>query len=238
MIEQLSVFSVTFNLTAMAAVNKERCLANQKDTEVHDFLAVSHINENEAVITVSYCTHCKMNYHIIKTCHDLHSELKKAAAEKRKQCRRNNNKCQQSNSIYEPAIETINLMAVEKTSMNLPQIWVIDTDCSQHVICQCENFVDYQNLLHHSAVRGIRGVELCVMRWDTVKLCCHVKGKLTDVKLFNVIYCSAIGVNLISVSQLLKCKAQISFDNSECKVTVEPSVLTGIEQDGLFVLKL
>ena len=163
MIGQLPVPPVTFNLTAMAAVNEERRLANQKDTEARGFLAAPHVNENEAVITVPYCTHCKMNYHTIETCHDLHPELKKAVAEKRKQRGKNNNKCRRPNSTYEPAIETINLMAVGKTSMDLPQTWVIDTGCSQHVTCRCENFVDYQNLPHHPAVGGIRGVELCVM---------------------------------------------------------------------------
>ena len=83
-VEQLSVLSVSFNLTAMTAVNEQCCLTPQKDADVCEFLATSHINGNETVITVPYCTHCKMNYHTVDICHDLHSELKKAVAEKRK----------------------------------------------------------------------------------------------------------------------------------------------------------
>ena len=87
-------------------------------------------------------------------------------------------------------------------------------------------------------MREIEEVELHTMRQGTVKLHCHIKDKSADVKLFNVIYCSVIEINLISVSQLLKHKAQISFDSVRCKITIESSVLTDIEQNGLFVLKL
>jgi hypothetical protein len=230
---------VTFNVTSLAALNEERRLANQGDgvPAARGFVATPKSNSSEALITVKNCIGCDKNYHTIDECWEKHPHLKKPKKTTRPTKKR---KASDEDGADSAPATPMSFMTIGKTSIDLPNVWIIDTGCSQYVTCRRGELTDYKELPNHQPVGGIGGVELKAMGRGSVSLACSVKGRRTTIVLKNIIYCPDISVNLISVSQLLKKGATVTFDSLGCRVQPEnqANYVTGVGQEGLFLLIL
>src|SRR5438045_4840962 len=107
----------------------------------------------------------------------------------------------------------------------------------QHSSCRREDFVSIYPY-HGKPLSGIGGVQLMPEGVGTLKVDCNVQGKQSFMLLTNTLYCPTIGVNLISVSQLLQVGAKVNFQSSKAIITHGQRAFTATQHSGLFLLDL
>ena len=71
------------------------------------------------------------------------------------------------------------------------------------------------------------------MGHGTVKLECNENNKRVILLLSNVFHVPDLGVNLISVSQLIDLNAEVNFTKSQCFINHGNHKLTGSGRNGL-----
>ena len=123
------------------------------------------------------------------------------------------------------------------TSTPLQGVYVVDTGCAQHSSCRREDFVSLYPY-HGKPLSGIGGVQLMPEGVGTVKVDCSVRGRQSFMLLTNTLYCPTMGVNLISVSQLLQVGAKVNFQSSKAIIIHGQRDFTATQHSGLFLLDL
>jgi hypothetical protein len=130
------------------------------------------------------------------------------------------------------------LMASQDTpSTALQDVYVVDTGCSQHSSCRKEDFVSLHPY-NGKPLSGIGGVRLMPKGVGTVKVDCNIRGKQSSMLLTNTLYCPGMGVNLISVSQLLQVGARANFKACKAIITYGQRTFIATQRAGLFLLDL
>ena len=128
-------------------------------------------------------------------------------------------------------------MAMQNGTGPLEDLYVIDTGCSQHSICRREDFVSIQSY-NGKPLSGIGNTKIVPKGVGTAKLTCNVGGRPVLMLLPDVLFCPDMGVNLISITQLLQAGAKASFELDKARIIHGGKTYTATQRAGLFILDL
>ena len=218
--------AISFDLTARAAIAEERTLNSQEEIKAYQakhsrgsiqaFKATA--GKNQVLEAVDICSHCGKRYHTKDNCFELHPALKEAHQKKKEDKKRKakENKGQggdkksktknKDDSDDEPPstnafLSRMTTFMARTSAADLSDAWAIDSACNQHITDRRSAFVQYTPYKQMGPVTGIGGVELIPLGYGTVKLICNVNGKPEPLLIQNVVHCTGVGANLLSVSQ-------------------------------------
>lgn len=229
------------------AAEKEEQRLKQQEPEAAKSVLISSSHPpagNQITITVPYCTHCKKNYHSVDDCWVLHPDLKKANDKKRRGTQSNGKGKRPRLSPSDAEDDTYNfggisvhLMAAKPLS-HLGNLWALDTGCTQHVTHWREDFVTFKPYTG-GPIAGIGGTKIQPSGQGTVELACNVRGRRVIMLLSDTLYCPTIGVNLISVSQLLPERdVNITFHREHAKIHAPGRTFIAAQHGGLYLLNM
>lgn len=247
--------AVSFEEAVMAAEEEEQSRVNEEVTKTA--LISMTTSGDRKTIEDSGCTHCGKLYHTAANCFELRPDLKKAFEEKKRKRREKKKedsakrqKKGEKNGGDEgasnaPLVATlayqipesfdhVSFMATRRTNF-MQDVYVADTGCSQHSSCRREDFISYRPYTG-TPITGIGGTQVIPQGIGTVKLECNVDGKRVLMLLTDTVFCPDMGVNLISISQLLQKGAQVSFALDKALVTHRNKTFTFSHRGGLFLL--
>ena len=142
-----------------------------------------------------------------------------------------------SSEVFD-SVKTHNLMTVELTELKLIKVWVMNSECSQHITCRHKNFVKYKKFDDKHSIKSIKNTVLQSLSSETVILLYNVNSLKINIQLSEVIHCSIIEANLISVSQLLKKEIDIMFSQKNCYISNGFQRFSATIWDELFILDL
>ncbi|SLM33941.1 Ribonuclease H-like domain [Lasallia pustulata] len=256
-----AVTAVALDDIIMAANLEEQKQKSQDDTKA--FLssqtnaitakyAVNPANPKERLQPVPYCNHCNKIGHFDEKCFVLHPEMKKRPSEKFKAKKDKGRKRSAAEESDSPAgmmvfsgdeiSETLDLgsfgfMAGQNGNGSLAQLAVLDTGCSQHCSSRKDFFIDLRPY-HGKPIRCIGEATLIPEAVGTLTIPVKINGNKVDFRLSNSLFCSGLGVTLISVQQILRMKGQVFFDKDKASIIHPKYTLLAPLQHGLFLLNL
>ena len=80
---QPAIVTITFDEAVMAAKKEEQQIKQQEEPKAALLSSIPyHSGENQATVTLFFCTHYYENYHVTANCWDLHPEKRKEADKK------------------------------------------------------------------------------------------------------------------------------------------------------------
>ena len=172
----------------------------------------------------------------------LHPELKKANDKKSRAIQSNGKRKRFRSSPSDAEDDTdnfggmsVNLMAARPLS-DLGNLWALDTGCTKQVTHRRENFVTFKPYTG-GPIAGIGRTQIQPAGQITVKLACNIRGCRVIMLLSDTLYCSTIGVNLISVSQLLpKRSVNVTFHRDHAKIYAPDRTFIAAQHGGLYLL--
>ena len=95
---------------------------------------------------------------------------------------------------------------------------IIDSSCTRHTFINRSAFITYE-AIRSKPITGIGNSKIRPIGRGTIKLKCRSKGEPLTVTIPNILHAPKIGVNLLSVSQLLDSDTNISFRKDGCTLT-------------------
>ena len=191
-------------------------------------------------IEVPWCTHCNKSYHTKDQCWRLYPYLKRSKAGKGRNGSSNKRKKRDDDDDSDAPVGLIahfGMTANNDVNNLLHTQWTIDTGCSRHITHSREHFINYETIPESSAyIKGLGGTSCAAIGRGTVKIRCKIKGKPRSIHLSNVYHVPDCGVNLMSVTQLLKLGADVRFTLEHCKIKTKDKVLTATGKNGCWFL--
>ena len=113
--------------------------------------------------------------------------------------------------------------------------FVFDSGCTKTTVISKEQFVEYTPTPTAHPIRGIGGIEIQPLGVGKIAVACRdLQGPITVE--IDAINCPAIGVNLLSISQLTRNGATIQFSGSKVRLRHLNRTLTGTMEGGLHFL--
>ncbi len=132
---------------------------------------------------------------------------------------------------------SVHLMAA-RPLFDLGNLWTLDTGCTQHVTHRRENFMTFKSYTG-GPIAGIGERKIQPAGQVTVKKACNVRGGRVIMLLLDTLYCPIIGVNLISVSQLLpKSGVNVTFHQNHAKIHAPGQTFIAAQHCGLYLLNM
>jgi hypothetical protein len=108
------------------------------------------------------------------------------------------------------------------STINLQQVWGLDSMCSQHMTHSRDIFGDnFKHLTDGKDIRGINGARCTPTGVGDVIIPCVENGKTINITIRNVNYVPGCGVNLISIGQLIDHGVDIDLKSTDSTITVK-----------------
>jgi hypothetical protein len=158
------------------------------------------VSQDTKQIKVPYYTHCNKLYYNVRKYYILHLELKNSNNRKRKPKRqrvKTNNESDGSIGL----VAYFSIIVTSDTNSLLYTQWIINTACSCYITHLREHFVLYTLITQLLIIiKGLTNASIILIKKDTVKIRCKIKGKTQTIKLTNIYYILDNKVNLILVN--------------------------------------
>ena len=220
-----STTAVPFDKTVIAAKKKEQRL-KQHEPEAAKSVLISSSHppaENQTTITAPYCTHCKKDYPSVDDYWVLHPDLRKPMTKRDVE----QSQTERKNALdFFPPMPKMTRITLKKYLYISWQPNLISSEeslgiryrlypASYTLERRLRDFKPYTG----GPIAGIGGTKIQPSSHGTVKLACNVRDRRVIMLLSDTLYCPTIGVNLISVSQLLlKRGVNITFHPEYAKI--------------------
>jgi hypothetical protein len=261
---EITVKAVTFEEAVMAAEKEEQSLKIRDEKVAYLANGGRGGSGNGDAKEVPWCTHCRKAFHTRESCFALHPNLKKAHEEKRSERKQKRNSQKRNHDKKKEEVggtsqddagdlesspnaalawqlpddmQRVGFMAAQESAGPLKDVYVADTGCSQHSICRKEDFISLQPYTG-KPLSGIGNTKLTPQGVGTAQLICNIGGKPVFMLLSNALFCPDMGVNLISITQLLRVGANVSFEPERAQITHGHKTFTATQRAGLFLLDL